>query len=88
MVLQADSHDVSLVKNIIACHVPLTVLNFSTALCGAFTSVSFVRSEFTCVLCSKQCCKTCKMLPKSTKLMVSAGNISSLDSANRHYKFI
>ena len=42
----------------------LIIYAFSTALCGASTSVSFVISEFTCVLCSKRCCKMCKMLPE------------------------
>ena len=40
---------------------------FSTPLCGASTSVSFVLIEFTFVLYSKRRCKTSKMFPKKRK---------------------
>ena len=53
---------------VICPYVPFTIHAFSTALCGASASVSFVLGEFTFVVSSKRCCKTCKMLPKWGKI--------------------
>ena len=63
---------------VICPYVPLTIHAFSTALCGASTGVSFVLSEFTCIVRVSDVAKRCFL--KSSKLIVSAGNITSLDS--------
>ena len=60
-------------KQVICPYVPLT----SAALCGASTSVSFVLSEFTCVLCLGGVAKHVKCFLKSAKLILSTGHIKS-----------
>ena len=67
-------------QQIICPYIPLIILVYSTALCGASTSVSFVLSEFTCVLCVSVVVKRARCFLKSTNLIVSSGNITRLGS--------
>ena len=70
-----------------APYVLLLIHAFSTALCGAYTSVSFVLNEFVSCAVSGVAKRAISFL-KSVKLIVSAENKTSLGSANKLYKFI